>query len=304
MIDLRRLSYFIRAAELGSLRQAAEEMGVAQPVMTRQIQILERELGVELLIRERQRIRPTEAGRALLDRGRLLLAEAGDIRLAMRQRAQPAQRRLVLGTMLSFLDDLLPRALSLWRQEHAGYSVSIRGTTTADILAFLREGTIDLGFVVAPIEPEGIERRVLGQEPYVGVCAPQDPLMAEEDGGVEELLAGPLITMPPGLLIRTAADEIAAALGRHINPAVEVQSMDAIKALVRSGFGRSIMPISAIGRDLRQGNISVLGIPRRLAPLRTVLAIYRTSDPPKPAVRALIEAFVRIGRESGVLQLR
>ena len=303
-IDLRRLRYFIRAVELGSLRLTAEEFAVAQPVVTRQIQILEHELGADLLIRERQRIRPSEVGSVLYAEGRDIVAKADALRTRVRSLAKPKGLGLSIGVLQSFLDDLVPLALAAWRRRHPQMTITIQGTTTAEIVSLIGSGEIEMGLVVPPLNDTTLGVRVLGQELFVGIVAPDDPLAGKERGGVIDLLKGAFVTMPPGLPIRSAVEDIATSAGVKLAPVAELQSLQAIKALVRGGFGRSVLPMSAVGRDLRQGNLALVGIPAEVGKVRTIVAAYRRDRPPSNELLDLVDIITDVGARSGIIKRR
>ncbi|MFP3248196.1 MAG: LysR family transcriptional regulator, partial [Paraburkholderia sp.] len=97
MIDLRRLRAFVAIAEEGHVTRAAERLGMQQPPLTRLLRGLEAELGVLLMQRLPRGVRPTDAGRALLDEARIVLARAEGIADVVQRVARGEQGRLAVG---------------------------------------------------------------------------------------------------------------------------------------------------------------------------------------------------------------
>ena len=110
-MELRQLKYFVAVAEELHFRRAAERLYVAQPAVSEQIRKLEAELGVRLFDRTNRRVAITEAGAALLDEGRRVLAQADAAQLAARNARDRAGARLRIGYLPDSLPASVPRAL-------------------------------------------------------------------------------------------------------------------------------------------------------------------------------------------------
>ncbi|MCY0855546.1 LysR family transcriptional regulator [Cupriavidus sp. D39] len=109
MIELRRLRAFVVLAEEGHVTRAAERLGMQQPPLTRLLRGLEEELGVLLMRRLPRGVRPTEAGLALLEEARAVLARAEGVADVVRRAAAGEQGRLAVGfTSSAALHPLCP----------------------------------------------------------------------------------------------------------------------------------------------------------------------------------------------------
>ncbi len=96
-MDFRNLRYFVEIVERGSMKRAAESLYVAQPALSQQVKKLEEELGVKLLARSVRGVVPTEAGRELLTRARLILDQVHDARQVIQAGSRDPQGSVVLG---------------------------------------------------------------------------------------------------------------------------------------------------------------------------------------------------------------
>lgn len=124
-MEFHQLRYFIAAAEDLSVSKAAARLHVSQPALSRQIAVLEEELGVPLFDRIRKRIHLTEAGRFFLPRARQLICDAETGLQQVREQFGKARRTLRLGFLSLFLDDLVAPAVREFRQRHPRTQVSL-----------------------------------------------------------------------------------------------------------------------------------------------------------------------------------
>lgn len=124
-MEFHQLRYFIAAAEDLSISAAAKRLHVTQPALSRQVAVLEAELGVPLFDRIRKRIHLTDAGRFLLPKARQIVCDAETAAQQLRERFGQARRTLRLGFLTPFLDDLVAPAVREFRQRHPKTQVSL-----------------------------------------------------------------------------------------------------------------------------------------------------------------------------------
>lgn len=286
-MDLRRLRYFASIVHLGGFRAAAEAENISQPALTRQVQLLERELGVCLLDRTKRPIAPTAAGRILLKRSEALLAEASFIERSLRHLKVSDDRTITVGVLQTLLDDLFPRALLQWRVEHSDLDVRVRGFSCEAIRSLVVAGHVDVGIVTLPVADRRLEAIGMADEGLALIAAPGD-----EDGAAgisfEEALRQPILVFPEGFPTRSLLEAAAHDRGLRLTIQGELESIEAIKALVRAGFGRSILPLSGVMRDFRDGNLGLAVISDSAELIRKIGCVYRKGEQLSPSVQALI----------------
>jgi DNA-binding transcriptional LysR family regulator len=124
-VEFHQLRYFIAAAEDLSISGAAKRLHVTQPALSRQIAVLEAELGVALFDRIRKRIHLTDAGRFFLPKARQIVCDAETGAQQLREQFGKARRTLRLGFLTPFLDDLVAPAVREFRQRHPNAQVSL-----------------------------------------------------------------------------------------------------------------------------------------------------------------------------------
>lgn len=253
-MDLRQLKYFIAVAEERSFSRAAARLHLTQPPLTRQIQGLESDLGVELFRRTPRGVDLTQAGEALLDDARNLrtLAEKATERAQRAGRGQTG--RLDVGLYGSAMFDVVPRLLAHFGRAHPDVKVVLHhGQTPAQVTA-LRQGRVLVVFErMLPDEPD-IEVELVAREPIVVALSASHPLAAKKAIDLEWLRDVPLI-MPsaPESQLRNAARELCLASG--FEPKVSQQVSDVVigAVLVASGMGCMLMPASL--RNLHLPNL-------------------------------------------------
>lgn len=165
--ELRLVRYFVAVAEEESFTRAARRLGMAQPPLSTAIRQLEAQLGVRLLDRSDRRVRTTPAGAVLLARGRVLLAMADEAFAEVRAVEGQAAGLLKVGISPAARFGLTPRLLAAWGASAPSVMVHMREDTTGALLRDLAAGRLDLAVVFCPPPADGIDARLLLEEPAV-----------------------------------------------------------------------------------------------------------------------------------------
>src|SRR5439155_20869376 len=176
-MELRHLRYFVAAALEENVSRAALKLHVSQPALSRQIRDLEDELGFLLLERSAKSVRLTEAGRAFLTEARAVLQRAEDAVKAARTVATGGGE-LHVGYAPSLTARILPPALRAFRAELPNVRVKLHDFSTEEMLAGLREGKLQIAFVVrlTPAFLRGLRFQELVRDPICLAVAPKHPL--------------------------------------------------------------------------------------------------------------------------------
>ncbi|PYJ83821.1 MAG: LysR family transcriptional regulator [Verrucomicrobia bacterium] len=247
-MELRHLRYFIGVAEEENVSRAALKLHVSQPALSRQIRDLEEELGFLLLERSAKSVRLTEAGRAFFTEARAVLQRAEDAVKAARAIATGGQGELHVGYAPSLTARILPPALRAFQAELPNVRVRLHDLSTEEMLAGLREGKLQIAFVVrlTPALLRGLRFEELARDSICLAVAPKHPLAGRRTVTLAEVAREPLITYSrkdyPDAHENLAA--MFAAIKSKPRIAEEHDSVSSLIAAVEAGNGVAIAPQS------------------------------------------------------------
>src|SRR5215469_3039442 len=167
-MELRQLRYAVAVASHRNFTRAAAAVPVAQPALSHQVKLLEKELGIELFERSRSGVRLTEAGEIFILRARRALAEVDAAREEIDALKGLASGRLIIGAMQAMGGLDLPRLLAAFHMAYPGIDVSLREESTHDMFTAAMNGELDLAIAALNVEPPaGLEVLPLLREPVL-----------------------------------------------------------------------------------------------------------------------------------------
>ncbi|MCC9309811.1 LysR substrate-binding domain-containing protein [Kitasatospora sp. RB6PN24] len=284
-MELRQLQYFVAVAEEQNFTRAAEKVHVAQPGVSAQIRRLEGELGQELFDRSGRAVRLTEVGEAVLPYARAALAAVAGAHQAVDELTGLLRGRVAIGMVTSHNVDL-PGLLAGFNHDHPAVEITLREADSADLLAGLHSGTLDLAIVsVGPGTPEGLALEVIDDQPLVAVVSHGHELARHTVLPLIALRDVPLISLPTGTGLRARLMEGCAAVGFAPRIAFEASDPVMLAQLAARGLGAAILPggyAAACADRLHSIAIDPPALRGRL-----VLA-WRAGGPGGPAARVLL----------------
>jgi LysR family nitrogen assimilation transcriptional regulator len=243
-VDLKQLEYFVQVAQAGSFSRAADELGVGQPALSRQVRALEVELRQTLLLRTGRGVTLTEPGRQLLRRGREMLQLAQATRQELG--ALPGE---AVGQIVVALPPSLARRITipLIEQFHVGMPRArlavVEGFST-HICEWLNASKVDLGVVYNPEARTGLEITPLLEEHICLVGRPDGE--ARNTVTLAELSRLPLVMPQTGHSFRRLMEARAALAGVKLRVRWEVSSVPTILEMVKRGHGYAALTASAV----------------------------------------------------------
>ncbi|ANB57436.1 bacterial regulatory helix-turn-helix, lysR family protein [Anoxybacillus sp. B7M1] len=255
-MDIRQLRYFLAIVEEGQISRAAKKLNMAQPPLSQQLRLMEEELGVTLLERQRNKksVELTEAGKVLYEKARHVLHVFEESMREVKETGDGVRGELSLGVAL-LCASYLPEKLQRFREQYPHVSFRLWGGDPFSIRERLERRDIELAIVSLPIDDSGLSMVRLGTEPFVLVAPTSWEMLNDQTAvSITELADVPL------LLVRREKGEglyeqLMAEWGRFgIRPNVvcECQDVHIVLSLVAFGMGASIMPRTAIPPFIRK----------------------------------------------------
>jgi DNA-binding transcriptional LysR family regulator len=197
-VHSRDLRYFLAVAEELHFTRAAERLYVSQPALSKQIRLLERNLGAELFVRDRREVRLTRVGEALVPHARRVLKAWDEAQAALETAKAAESARLVIGMSTSpGRGGLLPAIRSRFTEELPGAELVLRQVGWSDPTAGLADASSDVAFVWLPLPGQDRFRLLVVAEELRHVALPQGhPLAALESVTMADLLDEPFLALP------------------------------------------------------------------------------------------------------------
>lgn len=288
-MDLRQLRYFVAIVEQGSFSKAANHLHAAQPALSQHIRHMEQELGVQLLHRGARGVLPTEAGERLLKHASIILAQFAQIRDSVRDGEQLPSGEVKVG-MPGTVGELLGVPLiEAARARYPGVRIRLVEAMSGFVLDWLRHHQIDLAMIYSTADPRGLEiHHALTEELCLFARPDLKQLSAPPEsevplGKATEL---DLIVPSPSHGLRTLIEEAALIAQATVRPVIEIDSYNQIKGLAQRGLGYSILPRTAVQKEIAAGSFVAWRIVD--PPLaRKVYLAHSTERPLSTAARAV-----------------
>lgn len=245
-MELRHLRYFEALAETLNFTRAAERLHIAQPPLSRQIQQLEDELGVQLIDRSARPLALTRAGAFFYEQSSQILARVQEVAKATQRLGEGRRRWIGVGFVPSMLYGSLPKAIQGFMAENPDIDVTLSELTSVQQAEALQARRIDVGFGRVAIEADGLVNTLIEEEPLVAVLPVASDLAALKTLSLAEL-AEQTVILYPAQPRPSFADQVLAQFRVRGCPATrtfETNGLQTAVGLVAAGIGVSLVPRS------------------------------------------------------------
>jgi len=290
-MDIRSLTHFQKVAELGSITRAAEDLGMVQPGVSRDIALLERELGAKLFTRLPRGMQLTEPGRILHQRALALIRQISDLREDIAAESSAPSGRVSLGLPISMIDVLTAPFVERFTRAFPRVLLNVYEGISDQLEALVRHGAVDIAILIALRRPiRNADVRPLMTEQLYLIGPRSSGLSLKRPVGWTSLNGRVMILHSPPNYLRLRLDQVTHQLGLDFRVAAEVSTLPLMLRLVEKGVGCAVMPLCAIRQALSENRLSA-------APMRNVYVTWTlavTRD--RPDARGIPEA-VRIINE-------
>ena len=289
-MDLRQLRYYSAVATLGSFSRAAEQLHVAQSAISRQIQALEEEIGVDLL-RRKPKLQPTEAGILLLERAASIIGQVRALRDDVREYADVPKGVLRIGMVPFSGQVFMPRAITRFVREFRDVRVQVQTAMSGVQIGWLRDDAIDVAIMHSPWAGLEFACEPLVYGAMVLVLPPDSTAFtgdATEPFTLAQVAPMPLILATMENPQRVLLEGAALAQGLTLNVVLEADNLATILALVHEGLGCTVIAYGAVHAMAGAGEVRIASL---ASPIRTDVSFVTNAKRP---LTAAIRQFCRV----------
>lgn len=258
-MELRRLRYFLSVAAEGSLGKASRSLGIAQPALGRQMQMLESELGVELFRRVPKGMKLTEEGEYLRQALEHPLEQLNIALRNVKTHTVPVEASLVLGLPPVIAQSFGPRLITRLQRDLPHLRLKVSEGDSTKLAADLSRGFVDIALLIGIFPPEKVFNHPAVSEQLMLVMPAGTPESHRLAIGFRELAGLPLILPGTQAGLRTQLARTELSMSMSLNVAVEIDSIELRKRALLAGLGYAIMPPLAFKTEAASGDL--VGIP-------------------------------------------
>lgn len=291
-MELRHLKYFITIAESGSINKAAELLHISQPPLSRQLKLLESELGFRLFDRQNKRgIKLTKQGEFFLEKAKKILNTVDNTVLEAQEYNQEINKSLSIGTTI-YTSPFMFNDIEMYKHSHK-FNFSIWEADSLSLVQLLRERKIDIAYVNEQILDSDISITTIAEDDCV--CVFSNEINHPADSAsitLDELSELPLILLDSNNKSGLYEQIMETFKKYELNPKIICECHDSsmLMQLVIRGFGATILPASFLTEEIYK-NLIVLPIEN--VPFKvTINVAWKTSDYHSPKILEFIDHVV------------
>jgi LysR family transcriptional regulator, nitrogen assimilation regulatory protein len=295
-MELSQLRTLIHVAELGSLSKAADRLHIAQPALSRQMRILEEELGFPLFHRTGRGMTLSEQGQEVLQHAIRVMAEIEEIRATAVAADAPLTGEVGIGLPPTVADIISVPLAAAFTKMHPKAKLRLVSAYTGYLLDWIHRGEVDVAVLYDPRPTRSLRSRPLLLENLF--------LIGPAEAGFSLVRAVPFASLKGRLLLlpsikhglRTIVERCAAETGVALDVGIETDSYATLKSLVRHGHGWTILPLTPIQADIGAKGLTAAPLIDP-APVRRLVLSYPSDRPTTRLARFAGAAIERIVKD-------
>ena len=259
-VTLKQFQLFEAVIRLGNITRAAEEAHLSQPAVSIQIKRFEEAIGHALIENTGRPVRPTEAGRIVLSRGRAILREMASLEadLDSMKGLKTGQLRISAVTTVNYF---VPPLLRSFCDRFPGIKVVLDVANRKEMLRQLTENEVDLGIMGQPPEDLALDATPFLDNPLIIVAPGNHPLARRRTPiPLSRLAEEPFLMREPGSGTRHVMERVFDERGIKVKTSVEVSGAAALNQSVQAGLGLALMSRDAVEMPLQLGRLVELNV--------------------------------------------
>jgi DNA-binding transcriptional LysR family regulator len=284
-MDFHQLKIFREAARAGSFTRSSERLHLSQSTISLHIKKLEEEFGVPLFLRAKRRVQLSEAGKRLLPYADRIFQELKNADMAVKEVGEMECGAIRLGSGGTTVTYVLPKVLRAFQNRYPQIELIVTTGSTEALAQAVHQQTLDLAIVMQPVQSSlAVEVLPVLREELVYVIGSSHKIAAKSALEPKDLLEAPMISFLRGSAMQTLVDRHFRAMGIVPRITMEMENIEAIKALVRAGLGGAILPKCCVSGSQKSG-MEVLRIRNFPIERNLALALPKVSVLPRAIER-------------------
>jgi len=263
----RRLEVFYTVARHLSFTKAGEQLFMTQPAVTFQIKQLEEQFNTRLFERSHGKIALTPAGQMVMSYAERILGLSEEMETRIADLTGAIGGPLLLGASLTIAEYILPRILGEFKAQHSQVHAHMTVGNSELIETRVADHTLDLGLIETPAHLPGLRTEVCCEDELVVICAPDHKFAKSRDVKPQQILDEPYISRETGSGTREFADQYLRrcnVMPEDLNIVMELGSLEAIKGVVETGLGVSIVSRATAAKERQLGTLVMVQLEPRL----------------------------------------
>jgi len=277
-MELSQLRTIIHVAELGSLSKAADRLHIAQPALSRQVRMLEEELGTRLFDRHGRGMIITEAGQDVLRHAYRIIGEVHEIRASVADSDVSLRGHVSIGMPPTVSEILSVPLVTAFRERHPDATLRIASAYSGYVLDWLHRGQIDVAILFENKSARSLRSTPLLEEQLHLIGSADAGLSPDKPVEFDTLKSQKLLLPSAGHSLRALLDECTKGIDTVLKVQVEADSFSVLKDLVRAKQGMTILPLAPIYDQISTGALSYAPLINPV-PKRRLMMSFPTDRP-------------------------
>jgi LysR family transcriptional regulator, nitrogen assimilation regulatory protein len=255
-MDLKQLRAFVTVAETGNVTRASALLNLVQPAVSRQLRLLEEDMGTDLFDRSRHGMQLTPSGKTMLEYARRILNEVARAKAEIQPTEGPVAGIVSVGLLASTADLLATLLAGEVAKRYPHIRLRLTIGYAGHLQDWLEAGDVDAALLYKQKETPALHVKALLEESLWAVAAPSVGLSHKRPLTFERVAREPFVlpAAPHGL--RAAIEHAAAEAGVTLQVFAETNSVNVQKELVARGHGWTILPAVCVTQEVERGLLS------------------------------------------------
>ncbi|WP_042876782.1 LysR family transcriptional regulator [Cupriavidus necator] len=300
VLDSRRLLYFFHVARTGSFTVAETILNVAQSAISRQIQLLESELDVQLLSRNGRGVSLTPAGEILFGQAKAILDEMSETMDRLRVSRRSPGGQVSIASFASVMSVVMPEVIRRFQRSYPDVEITARQGATGEVYDQLARGEVDVAILSQPMANKRVVQHKLLVEPLSVVVAKSHPMAGKPHLEREDLASLEFVLPASQRGLRQLIEQYVGPGAELVAP-IRADSTSLMKALVRTGRYATLLPqlSFAPAEEPQPDDFSLIPLKPKFTRTLVVAALAERAEMPLVAslIKEVQAAFQQYGRQ-------